>query len=207
MTSTPNADASAGYETVASAFEANRERARIGAETVAEWARTLPPRAEVLELGCGAGVPVTDVLARAGCVVWGVDASPTLLASFRARFPDFRSACEDIVVSPFFSRTFDAAVAVGVLFLLDPAAQLRVIGRVAGALEPGGRFLFTAPASPVRWRDVLTGRLSQSLGASTYTATLENAGLRLEREVEDEGANHYFLALKDLAPPGGPSAG
>lgn len=37
----------------------------------------------------------------------------------------------------------------GLLFLLTPGAQARVIEKVAVILNPGGRFLFTAPKEPL----------------------------------------------------------
>lgn len=189
-------DASAGYESAAALFQAAREKARVGAGTMAAWAQTLAPGTEVLELGCGAGVPVTQELARAGCVVWGIDASPTLLARFADRFPQFQCACHDLAASPFFGRTFGAVVAVGVLFLLPPGMQRDVIARAARVLEPGGLFLFTSPAAPVAWTDVLTGRRSLSLGAAEYTAALTASGLTLVCEFIDEGENHYFLCRR-----------
>ena len=192
----PHHDASAGYESAAALFQAAREEARVGASTMAAWAQTLAPGTEVLELGCGAGVPVTQELARAGCVVWGIDASPTLLARFADRFPQFQCACHDLAASPFFGGTFDAVVAVGVLFLLPPDMQCDVIARAARVLEPGGLFLFTSPAEPATWTDVLTGHQSQSLGCAEYTAALTAAGLTLVREFTDEGENHYFLCRR-----------
>lgn len=196
------ADASAGYDATARDFQVARERARIGATTVAQWARECPCGAAVLDLGCGTGVPVTEELARAGCEVWGIDASPRLLGMFQERFPQFRSACEDITNSSLFDRSFDAVVAVGVLFLLSAESQRHVIHRVADALVPGGTFLFTAPAAPVSWTDALTTRPSISLGAEAYGRELADAGLLLVSETEDEGSNHYFVARKliDTAP-------
>ena len=192
---------------VAEAFRAFREDARVGADAVASWARTLPSGAEVLDLGCGAGIPVTEQLARAGCAVWGIDASPALLTRYRERFPQFESACENLVASPLFGRSFRAAIAVGVIFLLAPDDQRRLIRHVATALAPDGEFLFTAPAPPAQWRDILTGRPSHGLGAVAYAAALDAAGFTLLREFEDEGANHYFLARKGVADASARNAG
>lgn len=189
-------DASTGYEAIAREFQAAREGGLVGATTIAAWARTLPPGAVVLDVGCGAGVPVAEALTRAGCEVWGIDGSATLLQAFRTRFPQCRAACEDITESSLFDRTFDAVVAVGVLFLLAPELQRRVLHRIAGAVVPGGSLLFTAPAAAGSWTDVLTKRLSVSLGAVEYARVLADAGLVLVGETEDEGANHYFIACK-----------
>lgn len=188
------ADASAGYEAIADTFRVARERASVGAVLLTEWARSLPPGATVLDLGCGTGVPVTAALAHAGCQVWGIDAAPSLVRAFHERFPQFPVACEDLGTSPFFGRRFDAVVAVGVLFLLPPDAQRQLIRKVADALSPAGAFLFTAPPMPAVWDDVLTGCRSESLGATAYRAVLAAVDLDIVAEMEDEGANHYFVA-------------
>lgn len=96
-------------------------------------------------------------LARAGLAVSGIDPSPTLLAAFRHALPDAPAACEAAEDSGYFGRHFDGAVAVGLLFLLPPVTQAAVIDRVAAALRPGGRFLFSAPRIACRWSDTLTG--------------------------------------------------
>ena len=95
-----------------------------------------------------------------------------------------------VEASEFFDRTFDGVLAWGLLFLLKPVAQALVIETVAGALNPGGRFLFTAPKEPLEWLDAMTGRQSQSLGAQTYERLLRDAGLRWVAEAQDEGENH-----------------
>ena len=84
----------------------------------------------------------------------------------------------------------------GLLFLLDPAAQALVIEKVARALEPQGRFLFTAPRQPLEWLDGMTGRRSQSLGEHTYERLLRDAGLTWVADAQDEGENHYYFVEK-----------
>ena len=61
-----------------------------------------------------------------------------------------------------------------------------MVEKVAGALNPGGRFLFTAPKEPLEWLDAMTGRQSQSLGAQTYERLLRDAGLTWVAEAQDE---------------------
>ena len=175
---------------------ARRGRSQIGVATVREWARTLPPGASILDLGCGDGRPIAEVLLDDGFEVHGVDASPTLVEAFRLRFPEARVACEPVEISAFFGRAFDGIVAVGLLFLLPSDVQRDLIFRVARALNRGGRFLFTAPAEACLWNDVLTGRQSRSLGAAEYRATILAAGLELAGEHVDEGSNHYYDVIR-----------
>lgn len=189
-----NDDRSNGYEAVASEFLRQRDQSRIGIATIRSWAQTLPPGASVLDLGCGHGVPVSEALIHDGFRVYGVDASPSLTAEFRRRFPGAQVACEAVEDSRFFGRTFDGVVAVGLMFLLPPDLQRELIHKVARVLNPAGRFLFTSPAQICTWTDVLTGRQSQSLGAKRYHAILSESGLSLAGESVDEGDNHYHDA-------------
>lgn len=188
-------DRSEGWEGVANEFVATRSN--IGAALIRSWAEHNVPRlGSVLDVGCGSGVPVSEALIDHGLEVFGVDASPTLIAAFRRRFPGAHSACEPAQESAFFYRSFDAAVAIGLFFLLSPTDQRRVISRIAEKLRPGGRLLFTAPRERCEWNDVLTGRLSCSLGEDAYARVLDEAGLMLVGCLTDEGENNYYDSVK-----------
>lgn len=199
MSTPPTSDDSNGYETIAAEFIAIRgtpddSRPAIGVGTVREWARSLRPGGAVLDLGCGSGYPIAQILVDVGFAVHGVDAAPSMVAAFRTRFPGAAVECSDVLSSTFFGRKFDGVIAWGLLFLLTPEAQAQLIAKVARALTPGGRFLFTAPLQACEWSDSMTGRLSTSLGAAAYRQLLANVGLELVDEMEDEGENHYYTA-------------
>ena len=187
-------DRSNGYEAVASEHIARRHPS-IGVSSVRAWARSLSGTA-VLDLGCGHGVPISIALVDDGFAVSGIDASPTMVAAFRHRLPQAPVACEAVEASPFFGRTFDGILAWGLVFLLPVESQRALFGRIASALNPEGRFLFTSPAQPSTWADALTGRQSASLGSEVYRAVLSNAGLAVVREYLDEGGKYYYEAAK-----------
>lgn len=200
-------DGSNGYEEIASIYIARRGTRplvgdAIGAATIKQWAQTFHPGATVLDLGSGPGEPSTRILQEMGLAICAVDASAAMAAAFRERFPGVPIDQNTVESSQFFHRTFDGVLAWGLLFLLEPATQALVIKKVAGALNHGGRFLFTAPKEPVEWLDAMTGRRSQSLGAQTYERLLHNAGLTWVSEALDEGGNHYYFVEKQEAARG-----
>jgi SAM-dependent methyltransferase len=195
-------DPSSGYEAVSGEFLARRGSSRtrsigIGVKEVRTWARTLPRGSTVVDLGCGPGFPITVVLLEEGLDVFGIDGAPSFVAAFQRNLPGTPVRCEAVQDSKFFDRTFDAALAMGLMFLLKAEDQHRLIQRFAEVLVPGGRLLFTSVAKPAVWNDAMTGRKSVSLGAGQYRKLLAAAGITVVDEYEDVGENHYFDGLKD----------
>lgn len=194
-------DRSHGYERVSKEFLAYRGDAAsrstaIGVRQVRAWARTLPSAATVIDIGCGPGFPITVVLVEEGLQVFAIDASPSLVAAFQRNLPNTPVLCESILESDLFDRTFDAALSIGLVFLLNVREQEQLIRRFGQILKPGGHVLFTSPAIPASWRDAMTGLESVSLGADRYRNLLADVGLSVVNEYEDAGENHYFEALK-----------
>jgi SAM-dependent methyltransferase len=163
---------------------------------VRNWAQTLPRGATVIDLGCGPGFPITEVLVSEGLSVFGIDAAPSFVQAFRQNLPNTPIVCEAVQDSTFFGRTFEGVLAWGLMFLLSPKDQQRLIQSIAGILVPGGRLLFTSPAEPLVWNDAMTGVESRSLGADEYRRQLSAVGLSVTSEYDDEGQNHYFNAFK-----------
>src|SRR5689334_7725838 len=95
-------DASNGYESVAAEFLAGRGRApstAVGTRAVRAWARTLRRGASVIDLGCGTGLPITQVLVSEGLNVYAVDAAPSFVEAFRRNLPEIPVACESVLDS------------------------------------------------------------------------------------------------------------
>jgi SAM-dependent methyltransferase len=192
-------DRSNGYEKVSAEFLARGGSGRstsIGVNAVQKWARTLPRGGTVIDLGCGPGLPLTEVLVAEGLTAFGIDAAPSFVEAFRRNLPNTPVACEAVQDSRFFDRTFDAVLAWGLMFLLSAEDQHRLIQRIGGILVPGGRLLFTSPAKQLVWNDAMTGLESRSLGAEEYRRQLLAVGVTISNEFEDEGQNHYFDAFK-----------
>jgi SAM-dependent methyltransferase len=195
-------DRSNGYEAVAEEFLAWRGSSStrstgIGVKEVRKWARTLLRGSSVIDLGCGPGFPITVVLVEEGLHVFGIDAAPSFVAAFRRNLPGIPILCEAVQESRFFDRTFDAVLAIGLIFLLKAEDQHRLIQTFADILVPGGRLLFTSTAKPHVWNDAMTGLESISLGAGDYRKLLGAAGISVAQEYKDIGESHYFDAFKE----------
>ncbi len=125
----------------------NREKLRKAKKEVAtiKTALALQPGQEILDLCCGVGRH-TIPLAKAGYKVTGLDASAKLLEIAKRRAEAEGLKVEflqgDMRAIPFKDR-FDAVLNLWNSFgyLEDDEEHLRVLKSVAGALQPGGRFL------------------------------------------------------------------
>ena len=65
-------------------------------------------------------MPIAKVLLDEGLNVYAVDAAPSLVEAFRHNFPQVPIACESVLDSLFFERTFDGVVAWGPLDEIRP---------------------------------------------------------------------------------------
>jgi SAM-dependent methyltransferase len=174
----------------------------IGVPEVESVATSLAPGATVLDAGCGNGVPLTRALIAAGCQVFAVDSSPLMLERFRRNFPEVPAVCASIDTCDFGGRTFDGAIAWGIIFHLTLDRQRQAIANIAHVLKPGAPFLFTSGDEPGDDPIGITGQMNgvtfpyYSYGAESYRKLLAEFGCTLERTHIDIGENMYYFARK-----------
>ena len=131
-----------------------------------------------------------------GLRLYAIDASPTLLARFESDSPAFRQNARLPRSQATSIATFDGVIAWGLMFLLPEETQRTVLNKMARALKPGGRLLFTAQRAAVKWTDSITGQESHSLGAEEYESLLRELGFDIEPGRMDAGENYYYFGTK-----------
>jgi 2-polyprenyl-3-methyl-5-hydroxy-6-metoxy-1,4-benzoquinol methylase len=180
------------YEQYALEFLQRRDTSLVGVRTAERWARSLKPNSNVLEIGCGGGIPVTQTLVDSGLNLWAIDSSPTMVKTFRDRYPDIPVECASVLESDFFQKKYDAVISIGLIFILNEEGQLKMLSRVSEILRSGGNFLFTAPVEVGEWEDVVTGQKLLTLGEDVYLAALRSSGFEEVRCYCDRGKNNYY---------------
>jgi SAM-dependent methyltransferase len=132
----------AGYDVIAERYLAwsalRPSSARLLALATADAA--IPAGADVLELGCGAGLPMTAHLA-AGRNLTGVDISAAQLDLARVNVPGATFVQADLVTLDWPDASFDAVVAFYVLTHVPRTEHAALLGRIRRWLRPGGVFL------------------------------------------------------------------
>jgi SAM-dependent methyltransferase len=153
-----------GYDAIAqrylawSALDPSPERMRYLALLI----DLLAPGVEVLELGCGAGMPVTQTLAQ-NCRVTGVDISAAQIALARAHVPNAMFIHSDLTALDFPPHSFDAVVGFYTLTHVPRAEHGALLARIHSWLRPGGLFFATMGAN-----DAPGGIEQDWLGAPMY---------------------------------------
>jgi SAM-dependent methyltransferase len=194
-----------GYDAIADRFAA--WQAQIPDETRLRWLdellELLPERPDVLELGVGAGVESSRILAERGQLT-GVDLSREQLRRARERLPGATLIHGDFTEVELPQASFDAVVSFYVLNNLPQDELGPLLLRVAGWLRPGGWFLASLPSSDnPGWRGEWLGAEMYFAGCDPETnlRLTEEAGLEIVRDeretmVEPEGEVrwHWLLA-------------
>ena len=130
------------YDLIAEDYSRGRFKEADDARFLAPLVERLAPDARVLDLGCGAGVPITRALAE-HCDVTGVDFSLRQLALARTQVPRARFVQADIVTCEFSPGSFDAVVSFFAIFHVPRENHADLFRRIQGWLKPGGYFLAT----------------------------------------------------------------
>ena len=128
------------YDTCAAAYDASR-KTEPGTET-RELLNRLDDGDTVLDIGCGAGVPIAASLA-ARYRVTGVDISPEMIQRAQENVPAGEFVCADIMSATFPPFSFDAVVAFYSVFHLPRQEHAELFRRIQQWLNPGGYLLCT----------------------------------------------------------------
>jgi SAM-dependent methyltransferase len=156
---------------------------------VLEWVRDLearlPDGADVLELGCGRGVPATRELARRHRVT-GVDISAVQIELARHHVPEASFVHGDAAELEIAPASFDCVVALYFFGHLPVRDQRELIGRIGSWLRDGGLLLATfgagEPEEEVDADWLGTPMFFASLGGDAYLPLLREAGLEPLRD-------------------------
>mgnify|MGYP001816032289 CR=1 FL=1 len=190
------------YERHAAGFDANRSRAFFEARWLARFARDLPARGRVLDLGCGSGQPIAAWLIGEGFALTGMDFAEPMLAIARDRWPggDWRQGDMRALDLP---DRFDGIVGWNSFFHLTQDEQRACLPRLAAHLAPGGVLMVTVGPSDGEVTGTVEGETvyHSSLSPAEYVTRLDQAGMQLTAFLADDPdcAGHSVLMARKTA--------
>lgn len=129
----------AGYDNVADAYLERFGFSTVRQKWLGRLVAALPATGgRVLDLGCGAGVPVARYLAASGHTVIGIDGSPQQVVRARQNVPQATFIEADMCNVTFDAGSFHAVGAFYSITHVPPAQQGPLLARIASWLKPGG---------------------------------------------------------------------
>ncbi len=202
-----------GYDRIAERYLGWSEGDPVRLAWLERLAALLPRGGAVLDIGCGAGIPVARRLSQIAHVT-GIDISPRQVELARSSVPEATFLCGDVLAADLADGSFDAVCAFFAIAHLPREDHAELIARIVRWLKPGGVFVasFGAEDAPGAVEQGWLGApmFFSQFGAQDNLALIRAAGLDLiEARIEahdEDGACVRFLwvsARKDGAAPAG----
>ena len=193
-----------GYDAIVDAYLDQFGESSVRAAKLAEVVTHFAAGTAVLDLGCGAGVPVARELVRLGFEVTGVDASTGQIERARQNVPQARFILGDMASVDFADGAFDAVVAFYAITHLPRAEHDPLIRKIADWLRPGGRFLASFGTVEGDWSGEWLGtRMFFSHNPPEATKRMvRDAGLVAERVqvLKQDNEDQSFLWITSRKP-------
>jgi SAM-dependent methyltransferase len=197
----PKRVVAAGYDSIADRYlEWAASFHPLAVRWVENLLRRLPVGSDLLDLGCGRGVPATRALAQRHRVT-GVDISRAQIERARREVPEATFLQGDAATLEWPSASFDAVVSLYMFGHVPRRQQARLLERIGSWLRPGGWLLCTmgiGGSDDVVEDDWLgVPMFFASFDADTNRGLVRDAGFELvsERIVPQEEPGHGLVSF------------
>jgi len=130
-----------GYDEIAQAYHEQRDRFKSH-ELLSRFSALLPPGGDVLDAGCGAGIPVARFLVDAGSSVTGIDIASSMLRLARSHVPEACFLKMDMRWLGFADGRFDGVCAFYSLFHVPKDEHLQILIGFNRLLRRDGALIF-----------------------------------------------------------------
>lgn len=189
------------YDQMAERYLANRARLKSD-KYVHKLLKYLPKQTTILDLGCGAGIPIDDILLKAGHEVIGLDISRQQIKLARKNCPRGQYLVQDIATLKKGAYQAQAIVSFYALFHI-PRSQHGIFLQILTSFLPkGGMLLITMGDREFEGNHVLYGASlwSSQYGTIKNRAIVVSAGFDIildEIDVSGGERHQIILAVKD----------
>lgn len=185
------------YDPIARAYLADRARLKSG-KYVQKLMKLIPKGASVIDVGCGAGWPVDDLLVDAGYSVTGIDSSVAMIAEAQRRVLGANYVVRDMRELSAGEYAADAIVSFYALFHTPRAEHGRILAIWHSFLSPGGYLLATFGDREFEGEHELYGQTvwSSQWGVKKNRELVTRAGFTiLSDEVDRTGGEAHQVIL------------
>lgn len=205
MASNPKELVARGYDAVADVYLGRFSSSAVRDAWLAEFVALLPDKAHVLDLGCGAGVPVAKRLVELGHAVTGGDDSARQIRLARAHVPTSTFLHADMTGIELPVASFDGVAAFYSITHVPAAEQEPLLACIGSWLKPGGIFVGSFGTGEAHdWTGQWLGAemFFSHNGEATNVALVRRAGLELLRveamKQDDEDTRFLWILARKL---------
>jgi SAM-dependent methyltransferase len=188
------------YQRNAKAWDDARGRSLFERSWLDRFITLLPPSGSVVDIGCGAGEPITGYLLARGLAVTGVDSAPAMIERCIARFPSAEFHVADMRTLAL-QRRFDGLIAWDSFFHLTAEDQRGMFPIFAAHAAKCAALLFTTGPEHGEAIGTFEGEplYHASLAPAEYRSLLDAAGFAVVETVSEDptcGGHTVWLARK-----------
>jgi SAM-dependent methyltransferase len=194
----------AGYNAIANRYLAERTQDSEDVILIRNLIESLPDDAHVLDAGCGAGVPIAQILSLRFKVT-GVDFSEAQIELAQKNVPQATFICADMTILDFPENTFDGICSYYAIIHIPREEHEPLLQNFYRMLKPGGHALLCLGAQNLV-DDIDENYLGTRMywshyDAETYLRILKDCGFLLDwskyvgDESFDAGAGHLFVLV------------
>lgn len=189
----------AGYNKVANVYLSDRDRLK-SAKYVQQLLKYIPKKSTILDLGCGAGIPIDDILIKAGHKVIGIDSSSEQIKLARKFCPGGEYIVGDISQIKADEYKVQAVVSFYAIFHIPRDTHRRIFKTIASYLPKGGMLLVTMGDREFEGTHTLHGApmWSSQFGTAANSALVEKEGFKiLIDEIDRSGGERHQVILAE----------
>ena len=185
-----------GYNKIAKRFDSFRKQFDTRDELL-QFASALPVGANVLDAGCGTGIPSAKYLATRGFNITCIDSSSKMLELARQNVPTANFSLMDLTSISFRPRAFDGIIALYSVIHVARENHSIVFKSFHSVLKPHGLILLTAGSSSWEGTDKFLGAdmYWSHYGPRKTKSLLTEAGFKIlfGKNVSSRGERHHWI--------------
>ena len=192
------------YNSIANRYLAERSRDSEDVRLLQEFMERLPANAQVLDAGCGAGIPISQMLS-GRFQVTGVDFSEAQIELAKKNVPNASFLCEDMTKLDFPDQSFDGITSYYAIIHIPRQEHRALLANFYRMLKLNGIALLCLGAEHLV-DDIDENYLGTRMywshyDTETYLSMLKECGFSViwSRHVSDEtceGAGHLFVLVQ-----------
>lgn len=162
-----------------------------------DLANKLNPGAKILDIGCGAGVPVDKFLIEQGFNVTGIDLSPEQIKLARKNNPDGKFIVKDMSEIDFPKNFFDAVVSFYAVIHLKREEHPALFSQIFSLLKTPGYLLVTMGSSKWQGTEAFHGvnMFWSHYGSRKSIAIIKKAGFKIIYSTIDSSGKEKHLVV------------